>query len=552
MQFEIPAEMLQGMFGMGGGQQRGPPPTEWPKSESSEIEKQYEFLINTEWKGRTAKYLLRREGVIESPLKECQREGMCLWAANKGRILMNTPTLKVVKFTVDGLDKADRKLLDQKDEKELKKIKLISEKASKSGKKSELMFERLDIADDKEVIGSDLYKVLEVEPTADQGAIKSKYRKLSIKHHPDKGGDPKVFNEIRDAYEVLQDQDQRRYYDMGGIQLVKNMETAFKELEGKKAQLDAQLNQIPKHHPQYNGFKAQINQQKAQLDKKHAKHDVEKQMRSDKLEVLVPISSQELVRGAAAKPYEFKRLVLCRGCRADPESPECADCGRCPPEKVQVPKYANTPFGKQVVGMSEREQESRERCREMSVQVKLKVTKGAKDGKTLATLSDIGHQIPGKLPGQVEFKCQRGVAANDTHTPAETDLHTVLHVSLEQALFGFKASWTHLDGEQVVLERPQGFPLNEVVRFRKMGIPGEGGGARGDLFVRIAVDLPEVQPSAPQAILARPATLAELRSPRLEAEAEVYLHDGKVYRRWLEREHATPSRPEKSKGKQEL
>merc|ERR1719440_31266 len=108
--------MMGGMMGGGGGRQK--PATEWPKSESSEIAPEYEWLVNTEWKGKTAKYMLLRDGIIESPLKECEHEGMCLWAANNGKVAINTPTLKVVKFTVEGLYKVDQKKLNQKDEAE--------------------------------------------------------------------------------------------------------------------------------------------------------------------------------------------------------------------------------------------------------------------------------------------------------------------------------------------------------------------------------------------------------------------------------------------------
>ena len=123
MQFEIPAEMMKGMMGGmmggGGGQQRKA--TEWPKSTSSEIAPEFDWLVNTEWKGKTAKYMFLRDGIIESQLKECEHEGQCLWAANGGFVMINTPTLKVIKFTLDGLDKVDRKKLENKDENELKK-----------------------------------------------------------------------------------------------------------------------------------------------------------------------------------------------------------------------------------------------------------------------------------------------------------------------------------------------------------------------------------------------------------------------------------------------
>eukprot|EP00416_Gambierdiscus_australes_P029069 CAMPEP_0171082882 /NCGR_PEP_ID=MMETSP0766_2-20121228/17376_1 /TAXON_ID=439317 /ORGANISM="Gambierdiscus australes, Strain CAWD 149" /LENGTH=572 /DNA_ID=CAMNT_0011540281 /DNA_START=119 /DNA_END=1837 /DNA_ORIENTATION=+ len=548
-QFEIPAEMLGGLFGgqMGAEQQRKP--TEWPKSESSEIEPAFEFLFNTEWKGKTAKYLLRRDGEVESPLKECQQEGACLWAANKNRILINTPTLKVIKFKLVGLDTADRKKLDDKDEVELRKIKFVGEKPAKSGKHPELHFERVDIADEKEMVTSDLYKVLELEEGADLAQIKSKYRRLSVKNHPDKGGDVKAFNEIRDAYEILSDPDSKRYYDLGGVQLVRNMETAFKELEGKRAQMDAQLNQVPKNHPQRRAFEQQIEQKKAQMDRQTMKPQLEEQMRSDTVEVLVPLSAKELVQGATSKGFQFKRLVLCRGCRADANAPHCQDCGRCPPEKVQVPKYANTPFGRQVVGMSDREQESRERCREVPMMVHLRVPQGAKEGRTLQKVAEIGHQTPGKLPGHVEFKAHRGLEG-DLHTPAEADLHTVIRVSLEQAVFGFRAVWTHLDGLEVNLDRSGGCALGEVVRFKKRGISQDG--ARGDLYVRIDVTLPLFQLGTMEVPLRRPSESVLLREPQLHAETEVYLHDGKVWRRWVERETASSAKGKQATPRGEL
>ena len=49
----------------------------------------------------------------------------------------------------------------------------------------------------KDVDNQKLYEVLGVEKTADPESIKKKYRKLAIKHHPDKGGDPEKFKEIQ-------------------------------------------------------------------------------------------------------------------------------------------------------------------------------------------------------------------------------------------------------------------------------------------------------------------------------------------------------------------
>jgi len=556
MQFEIPAEMLQGMMGgmmgggMGGGQQ--PKMTEWPKTENANVAPEFEWIINTEWKGKTAKYLFLRDGIIESPLKECEREGMCLWAANNGKVAINTPTLKVVKFVVDGLKQADRKKLENKDKEEFKKVTLVSEKPSKSGKKSELKFERVAEADASDSIPArDLYEVLELKEDATQSEIKSKFRRLSVTHHPDKqGGDPTKFNEIREAYEMLGDQEMRRFYDMGGAQLCKNVENLYKEAEGQMAQVESQLSRIPKGHPQRAMFEAQIEQQKSQFDKSNPgfKHEMEKKLRNDELDVMVPVSAQELYNGVPKKKFEFKRLVLCRGCRADPDAPQCKECGRCPPEKVQVPKYGMTPFGRQVVGVKEKEQESRERCREVLVPIEgLRIPKGAKGGATLKSVADIGHQTPGKIPGRVIFKVQRG-SPQDTYTIEEADLYTVLHLSLQQALFGFSLSWTHLGDETVTLSRDRVTSPDEVVRLPKKGLVASG--SRGDLFVRLAVTMPNITKGTKSLALEAPEN--KKATPQLIKEDEVRLQDGAAFRRWAGREKAKSIKVKKDKDKEEL
>jgi DnaJ family protein A protein 2 len=60
------------------------------------------------------------------------------------------------------------------------------------------------------------YKLLEVDKGASDPEIKKAYRKLAVKHHPDKGGDPEKFKEITRAYEVLGDSDKRAKYDKFG------------------------------------------------------------------------------------------------------------------------------------------------------------------------------------------------------------------------------------------------------------------------------------------------------------------------------------------------
>jgi DnaJ family protein B protein 6 len=71
--------------------------------------------------------------------------------------------------------------------------------------------------------GDDPYQILGVSREATEGEIKKAYRKLALKHHPDKQTTEEarqqasaVFAKISNAYEILSDQQKRQEYDNRG------------------------------------------------------------------------------------------------------------------------------------------------------------------------------------------------------------------------------------------------------------------------------------------------------------------------------------------------
>src|ERR1700740_1256625 len=66
----------------------------------------------------------------------------------------------------------------------------------------------------------DYYKILGVSKTATQDEIRSAYRKLARKHHPDLNPNDKEankkFQQINEANEVLSDPEKRKKYDQYG------------------------------------------------------------------------------------------------------------------------------------------------------------------------------------------------------------------------------------------------------------------------------------------------------------------------------------------------
>lgn len=55
------------------------------------------------------------------------------------------------------------------------------------------------------------YAILDVSKNADSNQIKKTFYKLSFLHHPDKGGDAQIFNQITEAYTILTSEDRKTY-----------------------------------------------------------------------------------------------------------------------------------------------------------------------------------------------------------------------------------------------------------------------------------------------------------------------------------------------------
>ena len=67
----------------------------------------------------------------------------------------------------------------------------------------------------------DYYEILGVERTSTEVELKKAYRRLAMKHHPDRNPDDKaseeLFKEANEAYEVLSDSSKRARPGGGGV-----------------------------------------------------------------------------------------------------------------------------------------------------------------------------------------------------------------------------------------------------------------------------------------------------------------------------------------------
>ena len=106
---------------------------------------------------------------------------------------------------------------------------------------------------------ADPYEVLGVQKTDSEAAIRSAYRKLAKRHHPDVNpGKPEAaerFKEISAAYDILSDKDKRARYDRGEI--------------------DASGNEVPPQRPFYRDFGDAAGREKYRADAGFDPEDLE-------------------------------------------------------------------------------------------------------------------------------------------------------------------------------------------------------------------------------------------------------------------------------------
>lgn len=64
--------------------------------------------------------------------------------------------------------------------------------------------------------GSSPYELLGLERDASAEEIRASFKAKALQHHPDRGGDPEKFKQVRAAYDVLSDPERRSLYDQTG------------------------------------------------------------------------------------------------------------------------------------------------------------------------------------------------------------------------------------------------------------------------------------------------------------------------------------------------
>lgn len=121
-------------------------------------------------------------------------------------------------------------------------------------------------------------------------------------------------------------------------------------------------------------------------------------------------------------------------------------------------------------------------------EVKIAVPPGIDDGQ-MVRLSGMGETLEGGVPGDLYVKVY--VRKHPYLRKEGYNLIMDLQVKLSEALLGSERTIGTLDGE-ITLKVPSGTKHGTILRVKGKGVPFEPNGSkRGDLYVRILVEIPE-------------------------------------------------------------
>lgn len=288
----------------------------------------------------------------------------------------------------------------------------------------------------------DPYSVLGVAKTAKPEEIKSAFRKLAKKHHPDQNqDDPKAqerFAEVNQAYEIIGDKDKRAQFDRGEI-----------DAEGK---------------PVFQGFAGGQGFGGAHGD---------------------PFAGFR--QGGGNSHFEFQGGGF--GGAEDILNDLFGGAfggGRSGARQRGPSKGADLSASidislSQAVGA-----EKVEAIFPNGKHLKIKLPKFVEDGQTIR-LKGQGEPLMGGTPGDalvtIRFK------PHPRFRLEGRDVHVDLPVSIDDAVLGGKQEVETLDG-RISVKIPAWSSSDRVLRLKEKGLPLKAGG-RGDLYVHVRIMLPE-------------------------------------------------------------
>ena len=331
----------------------------------------------------------------------------------------------------------------------------------------------------------DYYEVLGVDRGADESALKSAYRKLALKYHPDRNPDDKnaeeMFKEAAEAYSVLSDAQKRALYDRYGHQAVQGAGAAAGGFDPNA------FSEFSDIFGDFFGF--------GDLFGGGARRRNRPQ-RGEDLAYNLDITLEDAYRGLQAD-IQVPRTDPCSRCNgtgAEPQDgmtvcPMCRGRGEVIYQQsfLSIRRTCQQCGGQGQIIRRPCTQCRGERRVRSDRKLKINVPPGVDNGTRLR-LAGEGQQ--GSLGGPAgDLYVIIRVQDHPVFDRDGSDLHCTVPLNIAQAALGTEVDVLTFDGLQQV-KIPDGTQAGNRIRVRNQGMPVLNGSGRGDLYVHVDVRVP--------------------------------------------------------------
>jgi molecular chaperone DnaJ len=334
----------------------------------------------------------------------------------------------------------------------------------------------------------DFYAVLGVSRDAADQEIKSAYRKLALKFHPDRNpGDKKAeeqFKECAEAYAVLADPDKRARYDRFGHAAVSGAGSAAGFDPTIFAEFDdifGSIGDIFGFGGMFGGGRRRGGPQRG-ADLRYDL-DITFEQSATGTETTIQIPRQETCEtctGSGAAPGSAP--TMCPQCRGTGQLryqqgffTVARTCGQCRGSGRVIAKPCVTCHGQGTV----------EQLRKITV----KIPAGIATGQRLRLSGEGEAGTHGGPAGDLYVVVQ--VADHPFFHRDGNDLHCEIPVNFTTLVLGGEIRVPQVLGENEPFKIPDGTPTGTVFRLRGKGMPDVSGRGRGDLLVSVQAITPK-------------------------------------------------------------
>lgn len=344
-------------------------------------------------------------------------------------------------------------------------------------------------------MAKDYYEILGVSKNATKDEIKKAFHKKAHQYHPDKsGGDEKKFKEVNEAYQVLSDDKKRASFDQYG-----NPDMAGAGGAGGFGGFDPSGFGFDFSNMN-NGGGVEFDLGDIFGDMFGGGRKQQRQARGRDMEMSIDLSFEEAVFGVQ-KTITIDRQGLCTICQGTGGKPgtkmdTCATCqGKGQVQEVQrsfLGSFATMRTCSTCHGTGSIPKESCVHCKGKGVEhlhekVDVTIPSGVDTGQTLRVQGK-GEAIHGGSVGDLFLHIR--VQKHKKFTREGDSLFTDITIKLTDALLGTTYTLETLDGK-VEITIPQGVTHGQLLRVREKGVPHASGRKRGDLILRVDIDMPK-------------------------------------------------------------